>query len=692
MKNIIFESSPGFMLLCIVAGVGYAWLLYTSKHPWTKNLNRLLFAFRAVTVFFLTFFLLGPIIKQVQNVLEKPVFVLLQDNSLSVKEVVDSAARMTLSSQVKELEASLQDAGYNTHVTNFSGGEGFDETFGAQATNIHESLRGVSNRFEGRSIAGTVLISDGIYNTGLSPAYGNYNYPIHTIGIGDTTSRADLMIRNILYNKIAYQGNRFPLRVEVLAKGFPGESVEVLLLHKGGVVDRKTERAQGDGLLSFEFQPLAAEAGIQRWDVQVEVKTGERNTKNNRATIFIEVVEGKKKVLMVAGAPHPDIKALRAVIDQNSNFEFLLHIPGVEETPPMNLQPENIDVAIFHQVPDNRGLAREIFQRFSKSRTSLLLVVGASTDLNLTAQQQLPLLFEQIPRQFDEVTPVINTAFSNFVISTEAFSMFSGFPPVQVHFGKAIIPVDASVLLFQRVGSLTTAKPLLYVQTDEKRKVGIMLGEGLWRWRLHEFSRTEKTEAFDELLGKLVQFLSTADDRRKFRSYTVQQQFSDTESVVFESQVYNDIYEPVFGNAIELEIADEQGKRTQYTYVLSPGNSRYAIDGLKEGVYRYRSSTLINNQKEEVRGQFLVVAQQIELQNLTADFELLRKIAATTGGTFHPVNAFNQLQQKLLQREAKSIIRTEERYDSLINLKWIFFLLVMMIGVEWFLRKYYGGY
>ena len=74
-----------------------------------------------------------------------------------------------------------------------------------------------------------------------------------------------------------------------------------------------------------------------------------------------------------------------------------------------------------------------------------------------------------------------------------------------------------------------------------------------------------------------MQFLSTADDRRKFKLYSAAQQFSDTESVVFESQVYN-IYEPVFGNAIELEIADEQGKRTQYTYVLSPGNSRYAID------------------------------------------------------------------------------------------------------------------
>ncbi len=86
MKHLIFESSPGFVLLCIVAGVGYAWLLYTSKHPWSVALNRVLFVVRAVVVFFLTFFLLGPIIRYAQNTYEKPVFVLLQDNSLSIKE------------------------------------------------------------------------------------------------------------------------------------------------------------------------------------------------------------------------------------------------------------------------------------------------------------------------------------------------------------------------------------------------------------------------------------------------------------------------------------------------------------------------------------------------------------------------------------------------------------------------------
>lgn len=690
MKHLIFESSPGFVLLCIVAGVGYAWLLYTSKHPWSVTLNRGLLVVRALVVFLLTFFLLGPIIRYAQNTYEKPVFVLLQDNSLSIKESTDSVVRNQLEAQVAELQSALTDNGYEAITMNLSG-DGFDQSFSATSTNVHEALRAITNRYEGRHMAGALFVSDGIYNTGLSPAYGNYSFPVHTVGVGDTTPRADLMIKNLIYNKVAYQGNKFPLRVEVAVKGFPAEDVLVSLRYKNAVVDRQTKRLTGDGLLVFDFQPEAPEQGIQRWDVQVETKPQERNIKNNRASVFIEVVEGRKKILLVAAAPHPDIKALRSVIEQNSNLEFLLHIPGIEETAPTNLQPENIDLAIFHQAPDQRGRTRDVFQRFSRSRTSLFLVVGPTTDLNQVAQQQLPLVFEQPPRQYDEVTPSANPAFANFTLSSEVNTAFAGYPPVQVHFGKLVLPPTITPLLFQRVGNLTTEKPLLYI-LNEERKTAIMMGEGMWRWRLHEFSRTEKTEAFDELIGKLVQFLSTTDDKRKFRSYTTQQQFADTEPVVFESQVYNDIYEPVYGNTVNLELTDEQGKRTQYSYILSPGNSRYAINGLREGVYRYRSSTTLDGKTEEIRGQFLVFEQQIELQNLTADFDLLRKLSQSSGGMFHTLAQWNEAQQKLVQAEARSVIRSEARYDSLINLKWIFFVLLLLIGAEWFLRKYFGGY
>ncbi|HET7179353.1 MAG TPA: VWA domain-containing protein, partial [Chryseosolibacter sp.] len=161
---------------------------------------------------------------------------------------------------------------------------------------------------------------------------------------------------------------------------------------------------------------------------------------------------------------------------------------------------------------------------------------------------------------------------------------------------------------------------------------------------------------------------------------------------VFESQVYNDIFEPVYGNNVEINISKDGGARSTYNYVISPGNTRYQIGGLKEGVYRYRSSTVLNGKTEEVRGEFAVVERQAELQNLTADFDLLRKLSDHTGGHFYPASDISQLRSYLQKAEASSVIHTEETYDSLINLKWVFWLLVAFAATEWGLRKFFGSY
>src|SRR5690606_16296790 len=209
------------------------------------------------------------------------------------------------------------------------------------------------------------------------------------------------------------------------------------------------------------------------------------------------------------------------------------------------------------------------------------------------ARHNMPIQFESPPREYDEVTPVVNPALTHFSISAEASAAFAAFPPVSVHYGKMAVSPGASVVLSQKIGSIATDKPLLVLANTE-RKVSMMLGEGIWRWRLNEFERTEDTQYFDEVFAKLFQFLSTTEDKRKFRSYPIRQEFSDTEAVVFESQVYNDIFEPVYGNAVEIEITSEDGSKNDFNYVISPGNTRYQIGGLKEGVYRYRASTVLN--------------------------------------------------------------------------------------------------
>lgn len=693
MKRIIFESAPEYIIVCLLAGLAYAAIQYLRmKQPWSKSMNWILFGLRSVIASFIAFLLLGPIVKQINNLFEKPIFIVVQDNSASVKEASDTSSLARLEQKILETEKILSEKGYESSLQDLSGQnvEGFK--YQASTSDLNNALKRISNKYEGRNVAGVILVSDGLYNAGLSPLYSSYNFPIHTVGVGDTSQRSDISIKNIAYNKIAYQGNKFPLRAEVQIKNLGSQAVTATLTKRGKTIDKQTKNTSGDQLIAFDFQPQADDQGIQRYDIQIDVNPNEYNKRNNHSSVFVEVVEGKKKILVVAAAPHPDVKALREVIEKNSNYEFMLHMPGIRELQASVLRPDQIDLVIFHQSPDARGKTNALFQDFAKSKTSMLLILGQQTDLSQLAKQNMPIRFENTPRDFDDVTPVSNPAFSSFTLTPESNSILASYPPVSVHYAKIQIPPSAKPLLFQRVGSVSTEKPLLAVDQSDSRKIGFMLGEGLWRWRLNEFDRTENTVAFDEVFGKLIQFLSTTDDKRKFRSYPVQQEFSDTEPVVFESQVYNDIFEPVYGNTIEIEITEESGRKSDYTYVTSPGNTRYQIGGLKEGVYRYRSRTVINQKTEEVRGEFAVVERQIELQNLTADFGLLKKLSANTGGRFFKANQADQLQTYLQQAEAKSVIHTEETYNSIINLRWVFFLLLLLVTAEWGLRKYHGSY
>lgn len=691
-QSVIFESSPAYLLLCLVLGIGFAFLLYTISHPWNKTWNRILFVGRATLSFLLMFLLLGPIVKQINNIFEKPLFVLMYDNSASIKETSDSTEMAALETQMKQTAILLKSKGFEVKVSDLSGTEVDEPAFTATTSDLGGALKRISNRYESSQIGGVVLASDGIYNEGVSPLYISHNYPIYTVGLGDTLQRMDVFVKDISYNKIVYQGNKFPLQVGVMVKNLEDQAIDVSVMQRGKLIEQQTKTFSGEQLLVFEFHPLAEEQGMQKLDVKVETKMGEFNTRNNQASVFVEVVEGKKKILLVAGSPHPDIKALREVVSKNPNYEFLLHIPGLDELTADLIKPEKIDLAIFHQAPDLKGKTKIVFEQFLNSKTSLFLIVGSQTDLAYLSKQNLPVTFESPPREYDEVLAATNPAFSQFALSSETNEIIQDYPPVSVPFGKMKIPGSVMPILYQRIGSLTTKLPLLYLNIGDDRKTSVMLGEGLWRWKLNEFDRFENSAAFDEVFGKLIQYLSTSEDKRKFKSYPVKNEFSDTESVIFESQVYNDIFEPVFGNAVDIKVTDDNRKETRYTYTISPGNARYQIGSLKEGVYHYESKTTINGKEESVRGEFAVVQRQAELQNLTADFDLLRKLSSNTGGTFYPLSKFSLLKEELQDATPRTVIHTEESYKAVINLKWVFWVLLLMVSLEWSARKYFGSY
>jgi len=688
MQRLIFESSPAFILICALLGLAYAYALYRGKHTWNKRVNQLLFAARAIIVALVSFLLIGPVLKLTNNIFEKSTLVFLVDNSTSLRESTDS---LKLQNELNETTKQLRDQGYDVVLKDLSGKDIDKIKFENKSSDLNGALRSITSDYEGKNLAGIVVVTDGIYNSGASPLYTPWHVPITTVGIGDTIEHADLILKNVAYNKIAYQGNRFPVRAEVAIQNIPNQDVTVSIFHNGSRLIQQKKNTEKKSLLQFDFLADAKDKGIQRWDVLVEPMAHETNLKNNHASIFVDVVEGRKKILVIAPSPHPDIKALRAVVEKNPNYEFVLHIPGVTKTDPALLQPGAEELVIFQQAFDQETKTLNLFSQLSKGKSSILFVIGNKTNLRLLQANGIPLNFIN-PNQKDEATPIVNSSFHDFEFAENSNAVFSRYPPVQVPFGKFSYPPNAQVLFYQRIGSVATDRPMLLSWEDNGRKVAAFIGDGLWKWRLDEFSTTEKTEIFDETFSNLIQYLSTAEDKRKFRFFPIQNEFTDSSPVIFEGQVYNNLFEKIYGNKIDLKLTDEKGKTSSYNYTLSPGGERYRVGGLKEGAYRFTATTEINSKREMVSGQFLVKEQNIEPLNVVADFGLLRKLSKATGGKFYNANRFNQLTADFKKTEPKELIHSEESFNPLIHVKWFFFLLLLLISTEWFSRKYLGSY
>lgn len=680
------DFSPWFIPLCLVLGAGYAFLLYSKKAPWSKQVNYTLATLRFLVVSLLAFFLIGPLLNQVTFYNEEPILVLGIDNSASVPATYDSAEFESLKNNIEAAAERLSDANLSVRVKGLSGYEDVlaDISYNEQASNLHQMLREVQQDFEQQNLVGAVLISDGIHNYGSSPQFLTLDYPVYSLGIGDTIPAQDLSIKGIYYNKVVYQGKRFPLNVDIFNNGFVGESAKVEVLKNNEVIGSQTIQLQGDQQInSAEFILDAEEIGIESYTVRLVPKENENSTANNIRRAFIETVDSQQKILIAAAAPHPDIKALRTVIESKEGTEVSLWIEGFQDDFPEG----PFDLVIYHQLPGFNDLPAQIGHWIDDTNT---FFITGTNDLGGVNRANKSLIYQSYG-QTDNVTGALNPAFDLFEMDEDLLRRFSNYPPVKAPYGAFELKETASTMLFQKVGSVTTSRPLLTHWSDDERKSATFSGSGIWEWKLQEAAIYGDSKLFDELFGKLIQYLATTDDKRNFRVTPVSETFFDNEPAEFETEVYNQLFEKVYDYNIDLTLTDVEGESEEYNYVNTPG-SNFQINGLETGVYSFTAETNLNGKREVAEGSFAVETLALEDIDLTANHQLLRNIANNSGGQFFKQQELNKLVETILALDAKPISRSSENLNPLINNPLWLIVLLVLISAEWFLRKYHGSY
>ena len=160
-----------------------------------------------------------------------------------------------------------------------------------------------------------------------------------------------------------------------------------------------------------------------------------------------------------------------------------------------------------------------------------------------------------------------------------------------------------------------------------------------------------------------------------------------------EAEVYNESYELINEPDVNIVITDANNKKFPFAFTKTTNAYRLNAGVFPVGEYSYEARVKVGEKLYTQKGKFSVSALQIELTNTVADHQLLYHLSKNHGGELvYPVN-MDKLVEKLQAREdVKSVSYSENKLDDLLNLKWIFFLLLVLLSVEWFLRKRNGAY
>ena len=689
--SLLFESPPWLIGVGVLIGFAYAAILYfRTKVPWGKNTNYGLAVIRFLMVTQLTLLLFGPLIRQIQNSKEAPSIVFAIDNSQSISEIEDSARLSDFENRITALQLGFKENGYFTEIRTLNGPNTGNTKiqFNEISSNLNEMLRGIQNDYESRNLSNVLVFSDGLYNLGNNPAFHPYNFQISAIGLGDTTQRPDLNLNALLYNKIAYEGNKFPIVAELFSYNLAGKTVTLQLEKNRTILAQKQININNQNQFDeVEFLVEADESGMKRFTLRALPVDGEFTISNNLKEAFIDIIDGKQKILLVASAPHPDIKAIKSTLESNDNYEVITYINGIN-----TYKEDKYDAVVLHQVPGKRKKYVSLLNKIQNEKIPAFFIYGNHSDINRFNEVNGAVRIQPISYQRDNVIPFYNPGFGKFLYDAENIETLNNFFPVKVPFANYDVLPQSDVMLYQKIGKVNTQKPLLLIQRTNEWSSAVLLGEGIWSWRLQEYAENQTHKAFDEMISKIIQFLSTKEDKRKFKVYPIRNEYLNSESIVFETEVYNDIYEQTFGHKIDLGITDDKNNSHSYSYVTSNKNSRYRISGLENGIFKYQATAVIKGKNEFATGSFTVNDLQIETTNLTADHNLLRNIAALNGGKFYEKSQLDQLKDDILDQEVINKIYSSETYLSIINMKWGFFILLIFVSVEWFLRKFHGSY
>ncbi|MBI2437249.1 MAG: hypothetical protein HYV36_00335 [Lentisphaerae bacterium] len=718
--------------LALAAGVG----LFSFWRYLPRNFSVLLLAFgRLLVIALLGWCLLLPSLKRILTELRKPRFIVALDQSASMALTPPG---LTLKSRWQTAQSVLSQPWVKTlaracdlDYVAFAGDLGSRQSL-AEAQALHpdgkstvlgQSLTRLFERYRGQPVAGVLLLSDGLDTREADDGWAAEPraYPVYTVRLEPSNIwkvEPDLRVEVPDTPRRVVVGWDSELKVGIAGQGTRGRPVDAeLYVSAAGEASKLINTAPVEipdegGRRQLVFRLAHPVTGNFIYTVRVPRIEGETHTNDNAASVTVQVIDTKNRLLYLEGVPRWEskylvrvLKALKEITPvcfvRGPSGRFLSYGAAGAAAPDLNEQQLlNFKMVVLGDL-DQAELGKERAEAiiaFVANGGSLVVLGGpkawgAQGLMTGPPGKIMPIKAAELlnleENQF--VLALTGEGRAHPVFTTDDEAVWNKIPPVlSVFTGGALTP-GATALV--NAETPQGRSPVLVIQKYGQGKVAAVLTDSLWRWQLAPGEINYYQRLWSQLLlwlspaetdMKVYQLELAADQDKVFPGETIELKARLTtpdgmvgKDVVVTCEVQEPDDRKIPFRMTRQDITTAAGKKY-------PGYS-VSVSPQKAGVHNAVASCEVGGQKlVSVPFPFFVQPFTPETVPRAANTGVLLSLADASKGRFLEPEEVSQVLSAITVPSAK-----EERasYLSLWNNIPVLACIIGLLGLEWLLRK-----
>src|ERR1051325_5442545 len=724
-------GSRGWFILFVIAAVAGAYYAYRNVARDKYSIG--LVALRGITFILLAFLFLRPVLNISTVLPQESYLAVVIDNSESMK--IKDDGQVARSDQLqKQFEATnffkrLNDK-FKVRTYRFDNTaeriERPDQmTFAGKRTKLESATDLLNQELGTVPLSGVILITDGVDNASkqwtesLSKLEARH-IPFYTVGVGSENITRDAEIVKVAAPRTALKESTATVDVSYRSRGFKGRKASLYVRENGVLLKSEPVTLPADGeIAESSIDVPVKNDGTRLFSFSLQAPD-DRIPENNNLDALLEVKNDHPQILYIEGEPRWEFKFLRRAMqdDQNIRLVTLLrssqnkfYRQGIDKEemlaegfPTKREELFGYKGLIFGSI-ESTFFTQEQLKNvvdFVSNRGGGFLMMGGRNSFSGGRYENSPIA-DILPVQMapEASTPIIGRlklAVTDYGRTHPLMKLspgadanvkeWSDLPPLN-DFNKTLdAKVGGIVLARGQTDTRGSSDPILlaYQRYGRGRTMALTSGS-TWRWQMEMDHEDQTYELFwKQVLRWLV---NTSPDPVMINPD--KDTYLPGEAVRLNAEISNKKFERMNNAKVLAKVTNPDGVTESISLDWngsSEGVYQAEFNATAPGIYQVDvEATQGSENLGSNRASFQVQDRPVEYYNAALDPPLVQSVAQSTGGRYYPLSKIGDIPDDAQYVEGEtSFIEQKELWD----VPFIFLLLCVSFGAEWFWRKKRG--